>query len=327
MISRRAVIKSAMAAGAALVLPKAFSQSTDWPTAPVRLVVPFSVGGASDVLTRMLAERLTVRLGQSFIVDNRTGAGGNIGMTVVRNAQPDGYTVASATVGTLAINQYLFAKMEYDPARDFAYVSTIWENCNVFVVAAQHPAKTVQEFLVWAKKQPKGVTYGSAGIGTTPHLAGEMFRTRTGLQAIHVPYRGASQSMPALMAGDTDFAIDNVASYMALIRAGKVRALAVTSPERWPTLPAVPTMAEAGVKDFVVTSWGTFVLPKATPAPIIAKLSAALQAISKEPAVQERFLNTGARSVSSTPQEAYAMAERERVKWKEVVLASGAKLD
>lgn len=327
MISRRAVIKSAMAAGAALVLPKAFSQSTDWPTAPVRLVVPFSVGGASDVLTRMLAERLTVRLGQSFIVDNRTGAGGNIGMTVVRNAQPDGYTVASATVGTLAINQYLFAKMEYDPAKDFAYVSTIWENCNVFVVAAQHPAKTVQEFLVWAKKQPKGVTYGSAGIGTTPHLAGEIFRTRTGLQAIHVPYRGASQSMPALMAGDTDFAIDNVASYMALIRAGKVRALAVTSPERWPTLPAVPTMAEAGVKDFVVTSWGTFVLPKATPVPIIAKLSAALQAISKEPAVQERFLNTGARSVSSTPQEAYAMAERERVKWKEVVLASGAKLD
>ena len=327
MISRRGAIHTAVAAGIAMVLPPVDAQTAAWPTAPVRIVVPFSAGGASDVLTRVLAEKLTGKLGQNFIVDNRTGAGGNIGMDSVRGAPADGYTIASATVGTLSINQFLFSKMAYDPAHDFEYVSMIWENCNVFVVAAQHPAKTVQEFLAWARKQPKGVTYGSAGVGTTPHLSGELFRARTGIQALHIPFRGAAQSMPALVAGDTDFAIDNVASYMPLIRAGKVRALAVTSADHWPTLPEVPTMAQAGVRDFVVTSWGTFVMPKGTPAPIIAKLSAAVQAIASEPAVQQRFLETGARAISSTPQEAIAFAERERVKWKEVVQLSGAKMD
>ena len=320
----RAVLALALAlAGTAPVA----AQTTAWPEGPVKVVVPFSAGGASDVLTRMLAEKLQARLGQNFIVDNRTGAGGNVGMDAVRTAPADGYTIASGTIGTLSINQFLFAKMSYDPVRDFAYVSTIWENCNVFVVSANHPAKTVQEFLAWGKKQPKGVTFGSAGVGTTPHLAGELFRVRTGLPALHIPFRGAAQSMPALVAGDTDFAIDNVASYLPLIKSGKVRALAVTSAERWPTLPEVPTMAEAGVKDFFITSWGAFVVPKATPPAIIAKLSAAIQAIAAEPAMQQRFLDTGARAVSATPQETAAFAERERVKWKEVVHLSGAKMD
>ena len=185
----------------------------------------------------------------------------------------------------------------------------------------------MQEFLAWARKKPKGVTYGSAGVGTTPHLSGELFRARTGLTALHIPFRGAAQSMPALVAGDTDFAIDNVASYAGLLKSGKVRALAVTSADRWPTLPDVPTMAEAGVRDFVVTSWGAFVMPKATPAPIIAKLSSAIQAIAAEPATQQRFLESNARAISSTPQEAAAFAERERAKWKEVVHLSGAKAD
>ena len=327
MISRRGAIHTAVAAGIAMVLSPVVAQTVAWPTAPVRIIVPFSAGGASDVLTRSLAEKLTGKLGQTFIVDNRTGAGGNIGMDAVRGAPADGYTIASATVGTLSINQFLFSKMGYDPARDFEYVSMIWENCNVFVVVASHPAKTVQEFLAWAKKQPKGVNYGSAGIGTTPHLAGELFRARTGIQALHIPFRGAAQSMPALIGGDTDFAIDNIASYMPLLRAGKVRALAVTSSERWPTLPDVPTMAQAGVPNFVVTSWGTLVMPKGTPAPIVAKLAAAVRSIAADPAMQQHFMDTGARAVSSTPQEAFAFAARERVKWKEVVQMSGAKLE
>ena len=298
-----------------------------WPEAPVRIVVPFSAGGASDVLTRALAEKLQARLGQNFIVDNRTGAGGNIGMEAVKTAPADGYTIASATIGTLSINQFLFAKMNYDPAVDFVYVSKIWENCNVFVVSANHPAKTVQEFLAWAKKQAKGVTFGSAGVGTTPHLAGELFRVRTGIQALHVPYRGAAQSMPALVAGDTDFAIDNIASYTPLIKAEKVRALAVTCPERWPTFPDLPTMAEAGVQNFIITSWGAFVLPKGTPTAIADKLSAAVKAIASEPAMQARFLEIGARAVHTTPQETADFAARERVKWKEVVALSGAKMD
>ena len=327
MISRRNLMSSGAAMAAALAWPAAQAQTTNWPEATVKIIVPFTAGGASDVLTRVLAEKLQARLGQNFVVDNRTGAGGNIGMEAVKGAPADGYTIASATIGTLSINQFLFSKMGYDPARDFEYVSMIWQNCNVFVVAPQHPAKSVQEFLAWARKQPKGVSFGSAGVGTTPHLSGDLFRARAGIQAIHVPYRGAAQSMPALMAGDTDFAIDNIASYMPLIRAGKVRALAVTSSDRWPTLPDVPTMAEAGVRDFIITSWGAFVMPKGTPAAITAKLSAAMQAIAADPATQQRFLEAGARAVASTPQETAAFAERERVKWKEVVQISGAKMD
>ena len=327
MISRRSLIQSAGAVATTAVLPGAFAQSTNWPEAPVKIIVPFTAGGASDILTRALAEKLQARLGQNFVVDNRTGAGGNIGMQAVKNAPADGYTVSSATIGTLSINQFLFSNLGYDPVKDFEYVSMIWQNCNVFVVSANHPAKTVQEFLEWARKQPKGVSFGSAGVGTTPHLAGELFRVRNSLTAVHIPYRGAAQSMPALIAGDTDFAIDNIASYTPLIKAGKVRALAVTASERWPTMPDVPTMAEAGVRDFIITSWGAFVVPKGTPAAIVSKLSGAVQAIASDPAMQQRFLETGARAVSSSPQETVAFAERERVKWKEVVQISGAKME
>ena len=326
MISRRQLIQSAVVTGASMALPIGHAQ-TNWPTGPVKIIVPFTAGGASDLLTRLIAERLTSKLGQNFVVDNRTGAGGNIGMDTVRTAAPDGNTISSATIGTLAINQFLFSKMSYDPVRDFDYSSMIWENCNVLVVSPKHPAKTAQEFLTWAKKQPQGVTFGSAGVGTTPHLAGELFATRNGLKALHIPYRGAAQSMPALMAGDTDFAIDNIASYMPLIKAGKVMALAVTSAERWPTLPDVPTMAQVGIKDFIITSWGAFVLPKGTPTAIITKLSDALKEIAADPAVQKRFLESGARTIATTPQETFAFAERERVKWKIMVEMSGAKLD
>jgi tripartite-type tricarboxylate transporter receptor subunit TctC len=326
MISRRQLIQSAVATGASMALPIGHAQA-NWPTGPVKIIVPFTAGGASDLLTRLIAERLTSKLGQNFVVDNRTGAGGNIGMDAVRTAAPDGNTISSATIGTLAINQFLFSKMSYDPVRDFDYSSMIWENCNVLVVSPKHPAKTAKEFLTWAKKQPQGVTFGSAGVGTTPHLAGELFATRNGLKALHIPYRGAAQSMPALMAGDTDFAIDNIASYMPLIKAGKVIALAVTSTERWPTLPDVPTMVQVGIKDFIITSWGAFVLPKGTPTAIITKLSDALKEIAADPAMQKRFLESGARTIATTPQETFAFAERERVKWKVMVEMSGAKLD
>jgi tripartite-type tricarboxylate transporter receptor subunit TctC len=325
-MSRRILLQGTAAAGAAFALPSGWAQSTSWPEGPVRIIAPFP-GGASDTLTRVLAEQLQSRLGQTFFVEPRSGAGGNIGMEATKNAPPDGYTAVATTIGTLSINQYLYSKLPYDPVSDFAYVSTFWENCNVFVVSANHPAKSVQDFIGWARKQAKGVSFGSAGVGTTPHLAGDLFRVRTGLNAVHIPFRGAAQSMPALVAGDTDFAIDNIASYMPLIRAGRVRALAVTSSDRWPTLPDVPTMAESGVKDFIITSWGSVLMPKATPAPIVDKFSAAIRAICADAALQQRFLEIGARATGSTPQEAFAFAERERVKWKEIVRLSGAKVD
>ncbi len=296
-----------------------------WPDKPVKIVVLFPAGGASDTLTRMLAEKLQARLGQNIVIENRTGAGGNIGMVAVMGAAADGYTVASATIGTLSINQFLYANPGYDAARDFAYVSTFWENCNVVVVSAAHPARTMQEFRAWALARPQGVTFSSSGVGTTPHLSGELFGQRTGIKVVHVPFRGSATT--EVMAGTIDFAIDNVASYTPFLKAGRARALAVTSPERWPVFPDVPTMAEAGVPDFVITSWGALVMPAATPAAITQKLSQAMQEIAAEPATRERFLATGARLTASSPQETAAFAARERIKWKDVVRLSGAKLE
>jgi tripartite-type tricarboxylate transporter receptor subunit TctC len=323
---QRSLVRATALAATALALA-ASAQAQEWPTSTVKVIVPFTAGGASDVLTRQLSEKLQARLGGNWVVDNRTGAGGIIGMEAVKGAPPDGNTIGSATIGTLTINQFLFAKLPYDPVADYVYVSKVWENCNAFVVAPGNPAKTVAEFLEWARKRPKGVSFGSAGVGTTPHLAGDLFRVRTGIDAQHIPFRGAAQSMPALMAGDTDFAIDNIASYTPLIKTGKVKALAVTCPERWPTMPEVPTMAEAGIKDFIITSWGAFVMPKGTSPAIVNKVSTAIAEIAKDPAVKEKYLQTGALLVATTPRETEAFAERERAKWKEVVRISGAKLD
>ncbi|MFN0301913.1 MAG: Bug family tripartite tricarboxylate transporter substrate binding protein [Burkholderiales bacterium] len=331
IITRSWLVRYALATFAAtsvLGLSTALAQSNAWPERPVRIIVPFPAGGAADVLTRVLAEQLQMKLGQPFVIENRTGAAGNIGMEAGAKAAPDGYTIASATIGTLAINQFLSKGLPYDPERSFAYVSTFWMNCNVFLVPSQHnPAKTLHEFLAWAKARPQGVTFGSSGAGTTPHLSGEMFRLRTGLKAIHVPSRGAAQTIPMLLSGDLDFGIDNLASYTALLQSGQVRALAVTSAERWPTLPDIPTMAEAGVPDFVVTSWGAFVMPAGTPPAIVDRLSAAIGESAADPAVQKRFLATGARAVATTPKETVAFVERERQKWGEVVRASGARTE
>ena len=326
-LTRRTILQSALIATAPLPLAGLAQSADNWPQQPVKIIVPFTAGGAADILTRKVAEKLQARLGQAWNVDNRTGAGGNIGMDAVKTAAPDGYTIASATIGTLSINQFLFDKLPYDPVADYAYVSKHWENCNVFVVQVNHPAKNVAEFIEWAKRKPQGITYGSAGIGTTPHLAGALFGHRIGVTALHVPYRGAAQSIPALMAGDVDFAIDNIASYMPLIRSNKVKVLAITAGERWPTLQEVPTMEQAGVKDFIVTSWGAFVMPKGTPPAIVNKVSQAIAQIAADPAMKEQFLQSGALAVSSTPRETEAFAERERTKWKEVVRISGAKME
>lgn len=313
-------------AALALLMHTVIAPAQTFPAKPVRIIVAFGPG-VVDTGARAIAQRLGDKWGQQVTVENRTGAGGNIGMEVVQKAAPDGYTIASATIGTLAINEFLFAKMPYDSVKDFAYVSTIWENTNVLVVNAGHPAKNLQEFLAWAKAQPQGVTFSSSGVGTTPHLSGELFSLKTGIKALHIPFRGAAQSMPEVISGNVNFAIDNIASWNPMIRAGKARALAVTSDYRWPTMPDVPTMGEAGLPDFVITSWGAFVMPAGTPAAITNKLSAAIHEFSTDPALQQRFLGTGVRSVGLSPQDAAAFAARERAKWKEAVRVSGAKAE
>jgi tripartite-type tricarboxylate transporter receptor subunit TctC len=323
--NRRTFLTSAAAAG--VFIATGARAQTAWPDHTVKIIIPYPAGGSTDVLSRILAERLKEMFGQSFVIENRPGAGGNIGIAAVTGSPPDGYTIGAATIGHFAINQFLYSKMPYDPERDMIPATLTWELPNVFVVATDHcPAKTVSEFLSWAKQKGK-INFGSPGVGTSPHLSGVLFAKRTGLDAVHVPFRGASYTIPAMLSGDVNFALDNLTSYISTIESGKMRALAITSAQRWPTMPDVPTMAEAGLKDFVVTSWAAFVLPAATPRPMIDKLSAAMKQIADDPAIQKRFLLAGARILSSTPEAAIAFAAKERAMWKEVVTLSGAKVD
>lgn len=322
---RRTILRSLAAAGALAVVPA--RAQANWPDHPVRIIVPYPAGGSTDVLSRILAERMKEMFGQPFVIENRPGAGGNIGIAAVTGSPPDGYTIGAATIGHFAINQYLYSKMPYNAERDMIPASLTWELPNVFVVAADHcPAKSVSEFIAWAKQKGR-VSYGSPGVGTSPHLSAVMFVNRTGLDAVHVPFRGAAQTIPAMLAGDVNFAIDNLTSYLPAITSGKMRALAVTASQRWPTMADVPTMAEAGVKDFVVTSWAAFVFPAGTPRPIVDKIAGAMKQIGGDEEVRRRFLTGGARLISSTPEEALAYAARERAMWKDVVAASGAKID
>jgi tripartite-type tricarboxylate transporter receptor subunit TctC len=264
------------------------------------------------------------KFGQPFVVENRPGASGNVGIEQVAKSAPDGYTIGAATVGHFAINQYLIARMPFDSERDLIAPALTYELPNVAVVASQHvQARTLPEFVAWAKARPDGITIGSPGPGTTPHLSGVLFAARTGVKAVHVPFRGAAQTIPAMLAGDVTFAVDNLASYVAMIQSGQMRPLAVTAAARWPTMPDVPTMAEAGVPNFVVTSWSAWVLPAATPRAIVDKISTAQREIAADPALQQRFLGAGARVLSSTPEEAKAFAAKERTVWQEMVRISG----
>jgi len=324
-LHRRAFLTGTAAAG--LALATGARADDTWPTHPVRVIVPYPPGGSTDVLTRILMDRFKDMLGQNFVVENRGGAGGNIGIAVVSGAPGDGYTMGAATIGHFAINQYLYKTMPFDAEKDLMPASLTWELPNVFVVASDRvPVKTVAEFIAYAK-QKGNVTFGSPGVGTSPHLSGVLFAKTAGINATHVPFRGAAQTIPAMLSGDVTFAIDNLASYIGTIQSGQMRALAVTSAQRWPTMPDVPTMEEAGVKDFVVTSWAAFVFPKGTPRPIIDKVAATMKTIAADEAVQKRFQVAGARCISSTMEEARAHAAREAAKWKDVVALSGAKVE
>ena len=327
LITRRTLVRGAVATAALGAAPVS-AQVNTWPDRPVRIIVPYPAGGSADVLARIYADSLKERFGQPFVTENRPGAGGNIGIDTVAKSPADGYTVGAATIGHFSINQFLYARMPFDPERDIIPVSLTYELPNVAVVASQHvQAKSLPEFVAWAKARPDSVTYGSPGIGTSPHLSAALFATRTGIKAVHVPFRGAAQTIPAMLSGDVTFAVDNLASYISVIEAGHMRALAVTSAERWPTLLSVPTMAEAGLANFVVTSWAAFVVPNGTPRPVIDKFSAAIKDIAADPAMKSRFLTAGAKILSSTPEQALAHAAKEREIWREVVRISGAKAE
>jgi len=293
-----------------------------WPERPVTIIVPAAPGGTTDMATRIIADKLAVKLGQSVVVENRAGAAGIIGTQQLVRAQPDGYTLIMGNIGPNAINYSMYRDLPYKPA-DFAPITLVISVPNVLVENAQSPARSAGELIKMLHKDPGKYSFGSSGTGQSPHLSGELFKQRAGVQATHVPYKGAGPAVAALLADQFTFMIDNLPSSLPHIQSGKFRALAVTSAKRVPELPDVPTMAEAGIQDMVVTAWFGLLAPAGTPAPVIDRLAAAAREVLAMPDVQQRFHAMGGQAGGNSPAEFAAYIDQERSRWHDTVQAAG----
>ncbi|HEY9317147.1 MAG TPA: tripartite tricarboxylate transporter substrate binding protein [Achromobacter sp.] len=323
---RRAVLLTLLAVCAGVSAP---AMSADaYPDKPIRMIVPYPPGGATDVIGRVLAQELTSALGQSVIVENRAGAAGNIGADQVAKAQPDGYTLLMGALTSHSINAALYrGRVTYDVEKSFSPVSIVGTVPLVFVVNPSVQAKTLSEFIALAKSKPGYITMASAGNGSPQHLAGEMFKRSAGVDILHVPYKGSGPAMTDLMGGQVLSMIETVPAAQGNIKAGKLRALAVTSPARVETLPDVPTAAEAGLKDFEVSSMFGIVAPANTPAPVIDRLNGELKKILAKPEVKASLLNQGAIATWTTPADARARVSAEVARWTKVIDEAGVKGD
>lgn len=299
----------------------------DYPSKPVRFVVPFAPGGTTDVLARLVGERLSASLGQQFVVDNKPGAGGNVGTAQVAKAEPDGYTLLMGTVGTHAINASIYPSLPYDPVQDFAPVTLVATVPNVLVVNPEVPANSVAELIALAKEKPGELNFASSGNGSSIHLSGELFKAMTGVDIVHVPYKGSGPAVIDLLGGQVQMMFDNLPSSAPQIKAGKLRPLGVTSKERSPTLPDVPTIAEAGVPGYEALSWFGVLVPAGTPEAIVAKLRDEIAEALADPAMRERFAELGAVPVGDTPAEFADFISAETAKWAKVVAEAGIKLE
>ena len=314
--------------GLAVPLVGPAAAADPYPSRPVRLVVPFPAGGTTDIFARVSGDKLSRALGQQFVIDNRGGAGGNIGSDAVAKADPDGYTILMGTVGTHAINASLYTRMPFDPLKDFAPVAFAAAVPNVLVVNPKNvKAKAIQEFIAEAKAASKKLSFGSSGNGTSIHLSGEMFKQMTGVEMVHVPYRGSAPAITDLVAGQIDLMFDNLPSSIEQIRAGNLRAIAVTSATRSPALPDVPTIAESGLPGFDAGSWFALFAPAKTPRDIIDKLNAEMRKGLDDPEVRERFIAVGGEARPMSPEELGAFVKAEFEKWAKVVKTSGAKVE
>ena len=298
-----------------------------WPSRPIRFIVPFPPGGGTDVNARIIAPRLSAALGQQVVVENRTGAGGMVGTEVVAKSAPDGYSMVIATIGPIAINQSLYAKMTYDPAKDLAPVTITGEVPNGLVVHPTLPAKTLKDLIALAKQRPRELNYGSSGAGAGDHLAAEMLSVMAGIRMTHVPYKGGPLAMVDLMAGNIQLIFATLATGMPYIRAGRVRTLAVAGAQRFALLPEVPTVAEAGVPGYAIHNWAGVFVAAGTPRPIIDRLNVEIVKALAPPDVRQKLLEMGLVAATNTPDQFASFIQSETVKWAKVVKDANLKLD
>jgi tripartite-type tricarboxylate transporter receptor subunit TctC len=303
----------------------AAARADNYPNRPVRWVVPYPPGGATDIMARLIGHRLSEKLGQQFVIENKPGAGNNIGTEQVVNAPPDGYTL-HLTNPANAINASLYAKLNFNFIRDMAPVAGIARVPNVMTVHPSVPAKTVAEFIAYAKANPGKINMASSGNGTSVHLSGEMFKAMAGVDMQHVPYRGSAPAMTDMLAGQVHVIFDNMPSVLQHIKAGSLRALAVTTAARSPELPDVPTVAET-VKDYEASAWFGMSAPKATPGEVIAILNKAVNEVLAEPGIKQRLAELGGVAIVATPEEFGKVIQSETEKWEKVVTFAGAKVE
>lgn len=320
--ARRSALLAAALLGISLGGPAA-AQSA-YPTKPIRLICPFPPGGTTDVVARLVAQKLTEAWGQQVVVDNRPGAGGVIGTELAAQAPADGYTALLGSITTHAVNPALYKKLKFDPVKDFTPVSLVVSSPQLLAVHPSVPAQSVKELIGLAKAKPGQLNYASAGSGTSPHLTFELFRSLAGIDVVHVPYKGTGPAITDLIAGQTQMMITGVVALMPHVKSNRLRAVGVTSAKRVNALPQVPTIAESGVRGFDVSSWFGVFLPAQAPRAVVTKMNAEIARIVSDPDVRQKLIDQGADPASTTPEEFAAYVKSERARWGEVVRKTGA---
>lgn len=333
LIQRRLALKAVSGFGSALGFclllgpATAAAQASAWPTKPVTIVVPFAAGGGTDIGTRIVAQRLSQLWGQSVLVDNRGGAGGNVGLEVVSRAKPDGYTLLTGNVGTQSINPTLYRKLNYNPDTSFVPIGLFAELPFVLATTVSLPAKNVKELVEHAKANPNQLTYASSGNGGSPHLSAETFKIATGTQILHVPYKGGGAAMTDLISGNVHMLFASVLETSAYIKAGKLKALAITSKERVSAMPDVPTLQESGVTGAESGSWLGLLAPAGTPPEVVEKISRGLQQVVSAPDVQQQLLAQGAIAKTGTPQDFVQLIANDRKRYARIILDNKLTID
>ena len=299
------------------------SRAQEYPTKPIRMVVPFAPGGPNDVLGRIVAQKISTQIGQQIVIDNRSGAGGATGTAAVSAASPDGYTLLFSGTSSLAINPSLYKGLAYDPVRDFAPVSLAGTAPSLLVIHPSVPAKSIKELIAIARASPGRLNFASGGVGGSPHLAGELLKSIARIDIVHIPFRGAGPALTALTSGEVDMYIGGVSAVLPVVKDGRARALAVTSARRTPLLPDMPTFMESGVPGYETGNWYAVLAPAATPKAVIAKLNAEVVKALAAPDVKKRFADLGTDAISSTPEQLGAYQREELSRWAKVIKAAG----